>query len=101
MGLSSMYCRASAEGLAPLHSGWSRALWTTPGFGMFWIGVACLIRWAAHWHPVWKGVPLVTIGTVSFPLGFLIGIGAFDYWAYYVSGRPARPEDHSTHGARS
>ena len=69
--------------VANLPPGWLRALWTTPGFGFFWIGVAVLIRYLAHWHPFWKGVPLVTIGTVSFPLGFLIGIGAFDYWAYY------------------
>ena len=35
------------------------------------------------------------------PLGFLIGIGGFDYWFYWASGRPTRPEDHSGHGARS
>jgi cytochrome c oxidase subunit I len=80
--------------------GWLRALWTVPLFGFFWIGFACLVRWLAHWHPVWKAVPVVTVGTISFPLGLLIGIGAFDYWAYYFSGRPTRPEDHSGHGAR-
>jgi len=81
--------------------GWLRALWTTPLFGFFWIGFACLIRNWANWRPVWSGTPLVTIATVVFPIGFLIGIGAFDYWAYYYSGRPTRPEDHSGHGARS
>src|SRR5580658_4531450 len=50
-----------------LGPGWLRALWTTPLFGMFWLGFACLVRWLAHWHPVWSGVPLVTIATVSFP----------------------------------
>ena len=25
----------------------------------------------------------------------------FDYWGYYISGRPTRPEDHSSHGAHS
>ena len=80
--------------------GWWRALWTTPLVGFAGIGITCLIRWAAHWDPVWYSVPLVTISTVTFPLGFLIGIGAFDYWAYYFSGRPTRPEDHSGHGAR-
>ena len=44
---------------------------------------------------------VVTIATVSYPFGLLIGIGAFDYWAYYWSGKPTRPEDHSTHGART
>src|SRR5437870_3802510 len=35
------------------------------------------------------------------PLGFLSGIGAFDYWVYYALGGQTRPEDHSGHGARS
>ena len=81
--------------------GWLRALWTTPLFGFFWLGFTCLIRWAAHWHPIWKAAPLVTIGTISFPLGLLIGIGAFDYWAYYYSGKPTRPESHAGHGGRT
>src|ERR1700712_1305101 len=33
------------------------------------------------------------------PLWFLVGLGAFDYWFYWASGRPPRPEDHSGHGA--
>src|SRR3954470_3016394 len=35
------------------------------------------------------------------PLFFLVGLGAFDYWFYWASGKPTRPEDHSGHGARS
>ncbi len=81
-------------------SGWLRAFWTTPLVGFAGLGLVCLIRWAAHWDPIWKSQPLVTVATVTFPIGFLIGIGAFDYWAYYVSGRPTRPDDHSGHGAR-
>jgi cytochrome c oxidase subunit 1 len=80
--------------------GWWRALWTTPFVGFLGVGLVCLIRWLAHWHPVWYAQPIVTVATVTFPMGFLIGIGAFDYWAYYFSGRPTRPEDHSGHGAR-
>ncbi|HWE80632.1 MAG TPA: cbb3-type cytochrome c oxidase subunit I [Gaiellaceae bacterium] len=80
--------------------GWVRAAWTTPLVGFAGLGLVCLIRWAAHWNPIWKSQPLVTIATVTFPIGLLIGIGAFDYWAYYVSGRPTRPESHAGHGAR-
>ena len=29
------------------------------------------------------------------PLGFLSGLGAFDYWVSYAIGRPTQPEDHS------
>ena len=64
------------------------------------VGLVCLIRWAAHWDPIWYAQPIVTVALVTFPIGFLIGIGCFDYWAYYFSGRPTRPEDHSGHGAR-
>ena len=35
------------------------------------------------------------------PIGFLAGIGSFDYWLHYIAGRPTRPEDHSGHGART
>src|SRR6478735_5119062 len=31
----------------------------------------------------------------------LLGLGAFDYWFYWASGRPTRAEDHSLHGATS
>ncbi len=92
---------AAPTGLRRLTSaGWLRAAWTTPLVGFAGLGLVCLVRWAAHWHPIWYSVPLVTVATVTFPLGVLIGIGSFDYWAYYVSGRPTRPEDHSGHGAR-
>jgi cytochrome c oxidase subunit 1 len=44
---------------------------------------------------------LITAWTVVCPLTFLVALGGFDYWAYWVSGRPTRPEDHSGHGART
>jgi cytochrome c oxidase subunit 1 len=44
---------------------------------------------------------LVTVWLVVVALAFLVAIGGFDYWAYWISGRPTRPEDHSGHGARS
>src|SRR3954469_7841296 len=81
--------------------GWARVLWFTPLFGFAVLGLVCLIRWAAGWYPIWDAAPLVTVSTISFPLGFLVGLGAFDYWLYYISGRPTLPEDHSGHGARS
>src|SRR5215470_12597907 len=81
--------------------GWLRVLWVTPiGFGIG-IGLPVLIRWLAHWDPLWKGQVLVTVELVTTPLFFLIGLGGFDYWAYYASGKKTLPEDHSGHGARS
>src|SRR5690349_3950567 len=38
---------------------------------------------------------------IASPPFFLVGLGAFDYWFYWASGRPTRPEDHSGHGAYS
>ena len=35
------------------------------------------------------------------PVGFLAGLGAFDYWVHYFLGKPTLPEDHSGHGATS
>jgi cytochrome c oxidase subunit 1 len=82
-------------------SGWLRALWATPLAGALGLGLVCLIRLAAGWHPIWSGQPLTTVALVSFPLGFLAGIGGFDYWAYYCAGGRTRPDDHSSHGART
>ncbi len=80
--------------------GWLRALWTTPLVGFAGLGLVVLVRYLAHWQPYWYSVPLVTVATVTFPIGLLIGIGSFDYWAYYYSGKPTRVDDHAGHGAR-
>src|SRR5215208_5145802 len=44
---------------------------------------------------------ILIVSLIAAPLFFLVGIGAFDYWFYWASGRPTRPEDHSGHGAHS
>jgi cytochrome c oxidase subunit 1 len=81
--------------------GWLRVIWMTPLIGFIGIGITCAIRWAADWAPVWYAPPLITVATITFPIGFLAGLGAFDFWLYYSSGRPSRPDDHSGHGAYS
>jgi cytochrome c oxidase subunit 1 len=79
-----------------------RAVWMTPLFGAIGFGIVVLARWAGNWHPILLTDPLVLVaGLVAAPLGFLVGIGAFDYWAYYALGFPTRAEDHSGHGAHS
>ena len=71
------------------------------GFVLGTLLVLVLRRWWG-WEPYWNtDVILVVGGMVAAPIGFLGGIGAFDYWLYYISGRPTRPEDHSGHGAHS
>ena len=73
-----------------------------PSSGRSAFGLVVFFRWLAHYEPIvdWTIITVVASLTLA-PLGFLTGIGAFDYWAYYVSGRPTRPEDHSSHGATS
>jgi cytochrome c oxidase subunit 1 len=51
--------------------------------------------------PVIEGSPIVTVILLAAPMGFLVGIGGFDYWGKYMIGAPTEPEDHSGHGARS
>ena len=53
------------------------------------------------YEPLWELQPLIVAWTVIVPLAFLAGLGGFDYWLYWISGRPTRPEDHSGHGART
>ena len=82
-------------------AGWLKAAWWTPlAFGIA-TAIVTGIRWAAHWDPVWELDVLLVAWTIIVPLGFLHGIGAFDYWLYWVSGKPTLPEDHSDHGADS
>ena len=95
-----------ARGLRRLmQPGWLRALWVTAAmFGLV-TGIICLIRWAGEdgvaSSPVWSLPVLLSFWTIFVPIGFLVGLGAFDYWFYWISGRPTRPEDHSGHGADS
>jgi cytochrome c oxidase subunit I len=52
------------------------------------------------WTTQWQNAVLI-VSLLAAPFFFLVGLGAFDYWFYWASGRPTRPEDHSGHGARS
>jgi cytochrome c oxidase subunit 1 len=81
--------------------GWLRVPWAMALFFGIGAGIVTLVRWAEGWHPIWKGSVITTTELVAVPIGFLVGIGAFDYWARYAIGSPTQPEDHSGHGARS
>src|SRR5690349_9634529 len=74
----------------------------TPLFFGIGSGIVVLCRWWGGWHPFWMGEMIVLVGAlVAAPIGFLAGIGSFDYWARYAIGAPTVPEDHSGHGAYS
>ena len=82
--------------------GYLRAIWMSALFWAIGFGIVVFFRWLGDYEPIlkWDVITVVAFLT-TMPIGFLAGIGAFDYWLYYISGRPTRPEDHSGHGARS
>ena len=49
------------------------------------------------------GYPQVIVPAITAPLGFLIGIGCFDYWFRWAIGAPTFPteREHENHGAYS
>jgi cytochrome c oxidase subunit I len=79
------------------------SVWMVLGVG-FAFALTWLVRMAnghetyAHYLNT-DAVLTVSLFTVS--LAFLAGIGGFDYWFHWASGRPTLPEDHSGHGAYS
>src|SRR5881296_2733234 len=85
-----------------LYPGFLRAAWMVPLFFGIGSAIVVLCRWWGGWHPIWFGEIIVLVGAlIAAPIGFLAGIGAFDYWTRYAVGAPTIPEDHSGHGARS
>src|SRR6187401_897799 len=70
----------------------------------FGVGLVVALR-AISDLPVWQteqtGYPHVVVPLITGPLGFLAGLGCFDYWIRWAVGAPTIPEDHSQHGAHS
>src|SRR3954452_13267176 len=81
--------------------GWYRAaLGAALGF-LLGMGIVVAVRSLYGWHALdWDAI--ITVGAlVAALLGYLVGIGCFDYWFRWASGAPTLPEDHSGHGAYS
>src|SRR3954447_145525 len=82
-----------------LRGGWALLLGIA-----FSIGLTYFIR-ALYGHDNFKDFfdvnAALLVSMIAAPLFFLVGLGAFDYWFYWASGRPTRPEEHSSHGAHS
>ena len=63
-----------------LGPGLLRGAWMFVLFGWIGFGIVVLIRWGAGWHPILLTEPIVLVAAlVAAPVGFLAGIGAFDY----------------------
>jgi cytochrome c oxidase subunit I len=89
-----MVARLRAPGLL-------RGAWAFVAGIVFCFGLTTLIRALYGFQPVVDPAAITIVSLIGAPLFFLVGLGAFDYWFYWASGRPTRPEDHSGHGARS
>ncbi|WP_217914514.1 cytochrome c oxidase subunit I [Miltoncostaea marina] len=85
----------------PLSYWWKRAALWTIGAGVAAVAVVYLLRLAFGNDPLWE--PQVYYATVAgaMSVAFTIGIGCWDYWFRWMTGRRVDPEDHSLHGAES
>ena len=84
--------------------GWWRALSYTILGGAFGLGLVVLLREISGlptWQTEQTGYPQVVVPAITAPLGFLIGIGCFDYWLRWAIGAPTFPaeREHEHHGA--
>ena len=75
-----------------MRPGFIRGAWCFALFFLVGLYLVAGIRWLAGWDPVYDWNIIVLVGGLTLgPVGFLLGIGAFDYWLYWVSGRPTSP----------
>ncbi len=81
--------------------GWWRALAFTVMGVVFTYAITIGLRALFGYDPLVDGEAVLRVGLLTVPMFFLVGLGCFDYWFYWASGRPTRPEDHSGHGAYS
>ena len=81
--------------------GWWRALEFTILGVAFSYAITIGLRALFGYEPLVDGEAVLRVGLLTTPMFFLVGLGCFDYWFYWASGRPTRPEDHSGHGAYS
>ncbi|MBS1677600.1 MAG: cbb3-type cytochrome c oxidase subunit I [Actinobacteria bacterium] len=84
--------------------GWYRAVLCTVLAAAFGVGLVVLLRsisGLSAFQSEQAGYPQVVVPLILAPLGFLLGIGCFDYWLRWGFGLPTIPDDHSSHGAYS
>ena len=84
--------------------GWPRALLGAGLGGAFGFALVVALRAASGleiFQTEQTGYPHLIVPALTAPLGFIAGIGCFDYWLRWAGGSATAPEDHSDHGANS
>ena len=79
----------------------ARTLWTAPAFAAIAVMLVVVARAIFGMDPVVSPILMVTVAYIAGPVGFLVGIGGFDYWWTWIKGGELDPNDHSQHGAYS
>ncbi|MBA2515182.1 MAG: cytochrome c oxidase subunit I [Solirubrobacterales bacterium] len=82
-------------------AGWQRAAFGTLVGAAIAYALVTVVRSLYGLDPILSNDAALEAMLLVAPFGFLAGLGTFDEWAHYASGRPTRPDDHSSHGARS
>ncbi|HJZ60524.1 MAG TPA: cbb3-type cytochrome c oxidase subunit I, partial [Miltoncostaeaceae bacterium] len=85
----------------PVSYWWKRAAWWTVGGVVFGLVLVVFLRAVFGLDPLWEEQVYVTSTAIFGVLGFLVGIGCFDWWGRWMIGRKVDYEDHSMHGATS
>jgi cytochrome c oxidase subunit 1 len=85
----------------PLSYWWTRAFVGTISGAAIGFALVWFFRLVFDLRPLWSAELYATIGFSLAGVGFLAGLGCFDWWLGYIAGRRVNYEDHSMHGAAS
>ena len=80
---------------------WIRAAWCSAAGVLVGLLLPFFLRWVFGLDPLWNEQVYVTTTSLFSVIGFLIGIGCFDWWGRWMVGKHVDYEDHSFHGASS
>ena len=85
----------------PLSYWWKRCVLWSVGGVLFSFALVWLLRSLFGMTPTWEPEVYTTVAAFLGSVCFLIGIGCFDWWWKWMTGRRVDYEDHSMHGAQS
>ena len=77
---------------------WTRALLGALGGVLFSFLLVFLLRATFGFEPLWDGAIYGGVAGLVAGVGFLWGIGCFDFWIHWSRGGDITVEDHSFHG---
>jgi cytochrome c oxidase subunit I len=87
--------------LPPLSYWWRRAGWGTLLGAAFGFAIVAFFRAVFSQTPLWEEHTYVAVSSITGVMGFLIGIGCFDWWGGWMRGKKVDYADHSLHGGRT